>query len=79
MDIPTTRPADADETQTSSELAITITASVLVAIVEVLRYLGRWVLKRRVDMGKGKREGVYGMDDSKSSFRSLPHSQLTPF
>ncbi|KAF2658322.1 hypothetical protein K491DRAFT_276322 [Lophiostoma macrostomum CBS 122681] len=63
MDIPTERPANADEKQTSSEMAITITACVLVAIVVFLRYLGRWVLKRRIDTGKGKRERVYGMDD----------------
>jgi cytochrome oxidase assembly protein ShyY1 len=64
MDIPTERPADADETQTSSEIAINITACVLVALVVFLRYLGRWALKRRMDTGKGKQERVYGLDDS---------------
>jgi hypothetical protein len=67
MDIPTKRPANADETQRLSEKAITGTACGLVAIVVILRYLGRWTLKRRIDLGKGKMEKVYGLDDREFS------------
>lgn len=71
MDIPTTRPADADDRQQSTCRAITIASCVLVGVVVVLRYLGRWTLKRRMDMGKGKQDMVYGMDDSKLALKFL--------
>ncbi|KAF2876443.1 hypothetical protein BDV95DRAFT_625681 [Massariosphaeria phaeospora] len=63
MDIPTELPANAGETQTVAERAITICACILVTITVILRFLGRWALKRRMDSGKGRRERVYGMDD----------------
>ncbi|KAF2176565.1 hypothetical protein K469DRAFT_742884 [Zopfia rhizophila CBS 207.26] len=62
MDIPTELPANAGETQTYSACAITIAGCILVGITIVLRYLGRWCLKRRQDIGKGKGD-IFGMDD----------------
>ncbi|KAF2015782.1 hypothetical protein BU24DRAFT_480485 [Aaosphaeria arxii CBS 175.79] len=63
MEIPTERPANADETETVSEMAVTTAAGALVAVVVVLRYTGRWVLRKRVKQGKGSKEAVYGLDD----------------
>ncbi|KAF1996049.1 hypothetical protein P154DRAFT_609589 [Amniculicola lignicola CBS 123094] len=63
MDMPTELPANANETQTSSARAINAACCALVAITVVLRYLGRWVLGRRVAAGKGRTKEVYGMDD----------------
>lgn len=73
MEVPTERPANAAETQTLSSEAITGTACGLVVVVVILRYLGRWILKRRIDLGKGKIERVYGLDDSEisGSFRNI--------
>ena len=65
MDIPTERPANADETLTESELAVTSTAIVVVVFSVILRFLGRWVLQKRVDSGKANGAQVLGMDDSK--------------
>ncbi|PSN69123.1 hypothetical protein BS50DRAFT_521432, partial [Corynespora cassiicola Philippines] len=63
MDIPTERPANADETLTESELAVTSTAIVVVVFSVILRFLGRWVLQKRVDSGKANGAQVLGMDD----------------
>ncbi|CAO2652677.1 Nn.00g009600.m01.CDS01 [Neocucurbitaria sp. VM-36] len=64
MDIPTERPADADETQTASEIAVLAAASVLVFVTTVLRYLGRWVLQKRLEAGKGRSgDRIWGLDD----------------
>lgn len=78
------RPADAGETETVPEIAVTTSATVLVTISVFLRYLGRWVLKKRV---QAEREGggdlVYGLDDGKfDPFRgallicALTHTQF---
>jgi hypothetical protein len=67
MDIPTERPANADETLTVSEIAVVIAASVLVFATTVLRYMGRWVLQKRLDAGKGRSgDKIWGLDDCKS-------------
>jgi len=66
-------PANAGETQTRASRAIAVTGCALVAISVVLRYLGRWCLKQRMDAGTGKAERVYGMDDGT---QSSPSSHL---
>lgn len=66
MNIPKERPANANDTQTASEIAVTAAASVLVFITVILRYLSRWALKKRVDASKGTRtDTIYGLDDCK--------------
>ena len=56
-------PANASETQTRASRAIAVTGCFLVVVTVVLRYLGRWCLKQRMDAGTGKAERIYGMDD----------------
>jgi hypothetical protein len=68
MDIPKQRPANADDRRTASCRAIAIAGGVVVGVVVVLRYLGRWTLKKRMDIGKGKVESIFGMDDSEFIF-----------
>ena len=69
MDIPTERPQNADETEITAEIAVTASATVLVSISVFLRYLGRYVLKKRVKTDKVRKGSpVYGLDDGKQSF-----------
>ena len=75
MEIPTELPANAGETQTYSERAITASGCALVGITVILRYLGRWCLKRRMDAGKGKGERVYGMDDGTPTLSQTHYSR----
>ncbi|CBX99796.1 hypothetical protein IAQ61_002971 [Plenodomus lingam] len=64
MDIPTERPANADETLKTSEIAVLVASSILVFFTTILRYLGRWVLQQRLEAGKGRKgERIWGMDD----------------
>ncbi|KAF2260884.1 hypothetical protein CC78DRAFT_500922 [Lojkania enalia] len=63
MEVPKEMPANASESQASTSRAVTAAGCALVGVVVVLRYLGRWTLHRRVLVGKGKGEHVYGMDD----------------
>jgi hypothetical protein len=71
MEVPKERPANADNTLTASCIAVTVSACVLVLISVFLRYLGRWVLQKRQDIGKGRTKGrVYGLDDGEWSFFS---------
>jgi hypothetical protein len=73
MDIPTKRPANADETLTVSEIAVVIAASILVFATTVLRYIGRWVLQKRLDAGKGRSgDKIWGLDDCKSIICQVP-------
>ena len=63
MEVPKQLP-DADiETRAPASRAIATTGCVLVAITVVLRYFGRWCLRRRIDAGLGQETGIYGMDD----------------
>ncbi|PVH95495.1 hypothetical protein DM02DRAFT_645316 [Periconia macrospinosa] len=62
--MPQQRPADANDTETLSEIAVTTSATVLVTISVFLRYLGRWVLQKRVQADRGgSGDAVYGLDD----------------
>ncbi|KAH9862408.1 hypothetical protein J1614_011063 [Plenodomus biglobosus] len=64
MDIPTERPANADENLTTSVIAILVAGSTLVLVTTILRYLGRWVLQKRLEAGKGRSgDKIWGMDD----------------
>ncbi|KAF2683323.1 hypothetical protein K458DRAFT_452824 [Lentithecium fluviatile CBS 122367] len=64
MDIQQQGPANTDKTLTTSCIAVTTAACVLVVISTILRYLGRWVLQKRQEIGKGRDSGrVYGLDD----------------
>lgn len=73
MDIPTERPANADETQTGSEIAVLAAASVLVFVTSVLRYMGRWILQKRLKAGKGRSgDQIWGLDDCKSMISPGP-------
>jgi len=64
MEVPKELPANAGETQTRASRAIAVTGCIIVAVTVILRYLGRWCLKQRMnDAGTGKAERVYGMDD----------------
>ena len=72
MEVPRGLPAYAGETQTRASRAIAVSGCALVAVTVVLRYLGRWCLKQRMDVGTGKAERVYGMDDgTPTPFKSL--------
>lgn len=71
MDIPKERPQNADETEITAEIAVTASATVLVSISVFLRYLGRWVLKKRVKTDKVRKGSpVYGLDDGEQSYAS---------
>ena len=66
MEIPTERPAHADDTVTASEIGVCVGGTILVTITVILRYTGRWILQQRMDAGKGKRgERIWGVDDRK--------------
>ncbi|ORY12072.1 hypothetical protein BCR34DRAFT_564185 [Clohesyomyces aquaticus] len=63
MNVPTELPANANETQTVSARAVNGACCALVATTVLLRYLGRWSLQRRVAIGKGKGQQIFGLDD----------------
>ena len=65
MEIPKELPANAGDTQTERSKAVTAAGIALVSITVILRYLGRWCLKQRMDAGKGRLERVFGMDDGR--------------
>jgi hypothetical protein len=78
IEIPTARPADADDTEITSEIAIMVSASILVFVTTILRYLGRWVLRSRLHAGKGRiGDKIWGWDDCKSIISQGP--QTAPF
>jgi hypothetical protein len=75
MNIPTERPANANETLTASETAVLIAASILVFATTILRYTGRWVLQKRLEAGKGRNgEKILGLDDRKSIVSQDPQT-----
>ncbi|KAI8943870.1 hypothetical protein NX059_001841 [Plenodomus lindquistii] len=64
MDIPTERPADADETLKSPAIAVLIAGSIVVLLTTILRYTGRFVLQQRMKAGKGRSgDRIWGLDD----------------
>ena len=65
--IPTKLPANANETMKASELGVCVGGSILVVITVMLRYIGRWILQRRMNEGRGKQgERIWGTDDCRS-------------
>jgi hypothetical protein len=71
MDIPTERPANADETLLASEIAVNTTASIVVLAAILLRLFGRWILMQRVAAGKGGKNTAFGLDDGKLTLSFL--------
>jgi hypothetical protein len=66
MEVPQLPPVNANDTKTTSEIAVAVAATLLVAVTVFLRYLGRWVLQKRVEAGKARSgQTVYGLDDGK--------------
>lgn len=60
------RTANDNETMTASEIGVCAAGSVLVVVTVVLRHMGRLILQRRMNEGRGKRgERIWGLDDGK--------------
>ena len=65
--IPPKPPANANETTTASELGVCAGGSILVVITVMLRYMGRWILQKRMNEGRGKQgDRIWGTDDCRS-------------
>ncbi|KAJ4344584.1 uncharacterized protein N0V89_012328 [Didymosphaeria variabile] len=64
MEMPAERPSHANDTLTASEVGVCVGGIILVTISVILRYVGRWILQKRMNAGKGKRgERIWGLDD----------------